>query len=78
MERPQSAKQVRQVLGLASYFRRFVENFATIVEPLMKLTKKDAPWIWADAQEQAFEHIKRKLSTRPVGIDVMLQENEAK
>lgn len=54
MERPRSVKQV-QFLGLASYFRKFVEGFATIVEPLTRLTKKNVPWTWDDAQEQAFE-----------------------
>lgn len=67
MERPQSVKQVRQVLGLASYFQRFVEKFAIIVEPLTRLTRKDAPWEWTDAQELAFDTIKKRLATtRPV------------
>lgn len=66
MERPRSVKQIQQVLGLASYFRRFVENFATIVEPLTRLTRKNVPWVWEDAQEQTFNNIKEKLTTRPV------------
>ncbi|KMQ98329.1 hypothetical protein RF55_1302 [Lasius niger] len=66
MERPRSVKQIRQFLGLAGYFRKFVENFATIAEPLTRLTKKDTPWLWEDAQEQTFHTIKDKLTTRPV------------
>jgi len=66
MEMPRSVKQIRQFLGLANFFRKFVENFATIVEPLTRLTRKDIPWSWGDAQERAFHTIKDKLTTRPV------------
>lgn len=48
MKVPRSVKQVRQYLGLASYFRKFIEHFATIVEPLTRLIRKNAPWIWGD------------------------------
>ncbi|XP_011861043.1 PREDICTED: uncharacterized protein K02A2.6-like [Vollenhovia emeryi] len=66
MEAPKSVKQVRQFLGLAGYFRRFVENFATIVEPLTRLTKKNSHWEWKNEHERAFDTIKTKLTTRPV------------
>lgn len=66
MERPRSVKQVRQFLGLASYFRKFVESFATIAEPLTRLTKKNTPWSWEEAQERAFHKIKERLTSRPI------------
>lgn len=57
---------MRQFLGLASYFRRFIANFATIVEPITRLTKKNEPWSWGKAQNEAFTTIKDRLTTRPV------------
>lgn len=45
MEAPRSVKQVRQFLGLAGYFRKFVKNFAIVAEPLTRLTKKNVSWI---------------------------------
>lgn len=66
MEPPQSVKQVRQFLGLASYFRRFIANFATIVEPLSRLTRKNELWTWGESQKKAFNTIKDRLTTRPV------------
>ncbi|KMQ86750.1 retrovirus-like pol polyprotein [Lasius niger] len=68
MEAPRSVKQVRQFLGLAGYFRKFVENFAIVAEPLTRLTKKDVSWVWQEEQERAFNMIKSKLTTRPVLI----------
>lgn len=64
--KPSNAHQVRQFVGLASYFRRFVFNFASIARPLTQLTKADVPWHWGDEQDRAFEEIKSKLVVRPV------------
>lgn len=66
MPRPETVKQVRQFLGLASYFRKFVKNFAAIAEPLTRLTRKDVAWQWTDSQERAFQLIKEKLISRPI------------
>lgn len=66
MTAPQSVKQVRQFLGLASYFRKFVRNFSLVVEPLTRLTRKDVPWMWGPEQREAFHAIQDILTTRPV------------
>lgn len=63
---PTSVHQVRQFIGLASFFRRFVYNFATLAKPLTKLTKADVPWQWGEEQEKAFQEIKSRLVTRPI------------
>jgi transposase InsO family protein len=66
MPPPRSIKQVRQFLGLAGYFRKFVQNFASITQPLTKLLKSNCPWQWDDEQQNAVDQIKRALVTRPV------------
>lgn len=58
--------EVRQTVGLASYFRKYIKNFALIAKPLTLLTKKDEPWAWNKEQDDAFTEIKEKLITRPV------------
>ncbi len=55
---PQNVENARSFLGLAGYYRAFVRNFASIVSPLTRLLKKDVPFIWHDAQRQAFESLK--------------------
>ncbi|KAL0556805.1 hypothetical protein IC582_005322 [Cucumis melo] len=59
-------KQVRSFLGLAGYYRRFVENFSRIATPLTQLTKKGAPFVWSKACEDSFQNLKQKLVTSPV------------
>lgn len=63
---PTNVHQVRQFVGLASFFRRFVYNFASLAKPLTKLTKADAGWQWGSEQESAFQEIKSKLISRPI------------
>lgn len=63
---PSNVHQVRQFVGLASFFRRFVYNFATIARPLTMLTKADVAWQWGPEQEAAFHEIKLKLTSRPI------------
>ena len=61
-----NVKQVRQFLGLAGYFRKFVLNFAQKVAPLTNLFKKNFSWQWGPEQPNAVREIKKLLSNRPV------------
>ncbi|CAB4424285.1 unnamed protein product [Rhizophagus irregularis] len=55
--------QLRGFIALASYYRKFVKNFSSIVEPLNRLLKKNIPYIWDKDQQAAFEKLKTCLTT---------------
>ncbi|KAL0540220.1 hypothetical protein IC582_024453 [Cucumis melo] len=61
--RPSTVSEVRSFLGLAGYYRRFVENFSRIATPLTQLTRKGAPFVWSKACEDSFQNLKQKLVT---------------
>lgn len=63
---PQNVKQIRQFLGMASWYRRFIRNFSTVAAPLKKLTKKSAKWSWCSEQADAFTILKNMLTSAPV------------
>ncbi|KAD0280377.1 hypothetical protein E3N88_44511 [Mikania micrantha] len=63
---PKSPTEVRSFLGLAGYYRRFIQDFSKIATPLTKLTKKDVKYEWGPNQEQAFSVLKEKLTQAPV------------
>ncbi|GJV01518.1 putative reverse transcriptase domain-containing protein [Tanacetum coccineum] len=58
--------KVRQFLGLAGYYRRFIEVFSLISKPLSKLTKKDKKYEWGKEEEEAFQTLKQKLCSAPI------------
>lgn len=64
--KPTTIHQLRQFLGLASYFRRFIKSFALRARPLTALLKKDSPWCWGKSQDDSFNDIKSTLVSRPV------------
>ncbi|KAL0544112.1 hypothetical protein IC582_019223 [Cucumis melo] len=64
--RPSTVSEVRSFLGLAGYYRRFVENFSRIATPLTQLTRKGAPFVWSKTCEDSFQNLKQKLVTAPV------------
>ena len=66
--RPETKKQVRSFLGLVGYYRKFIPNFGAIASPLSDTTKKGLPnkVKWDDPQEQAFESLKRSLTSSPI------------
>lgn len=68
LERPSPRNQhdVRRFLGLASFFWRFVKDFALIAKPLTTLLKKDTVWQWGSPQQEAFEKLKEALTQRPI------------
>jgi deoxyuridine 5'-triphosphate nucleotidohydrolase len=63
---PKNVAEVRAFLGLASYYRRFVANFAKITEPIRRLLKKEEPFAWTAAQQEAFDQVKQMLTTPPI------------
>jgi len=63
---PKTVKEVQSFVGLASYYRRFVHQFAKIVQPLTKLIRKDQKFVWSQDQEEAFATLKDKLVTAPI------------
>ncbi|KAL5546780.1 hypothetical protein UlMin_006467 [Ulmus minor] len=63
---PRTASEVRSFLGLAGYYRRFVEGFSKIATPLTNLTRKDVKFQWNDACERSFQELKRRLVSAPV------------
>lgn len=63
---PTNRKELRQFCGLANYFRKFIINYAFIIQPITKLLKKHAIWTWTAEQDDAFELIKSILADKPV------------
>ncbi|KAJ8011709.1 hypothetical protein DPEC_G00061060 [Dallia pectoralis] len=64
--RTRSVSEVRGFIGLASYYRRFVKDFASVAKPLHELTKKYARFNWTDECQEAFEQLKSRLTSAPV------------
>ncbi|KAL4023163.1 hypothetical protein IC575_016913 [Cucumis melo] len=64
--RPSTVSEVRSFLGLAGYYRRFVENVSRIATPFTQLTRKGASFVWSKACEDSFQNLKQKLVTASV------------
>ena len=63
---PKDVKALRQFLGLSSFYRRFVPNFAKLADPLHKLTRKNEAFVWSPPCQEAFDCLKSKLVESPV------------
>ena len=53
-------------MGLAGYYRQFVQSFSTIEAPLTRLTRQDVHFQWSDECEQSFQKLKTLLTSAPV------------
>ncbi|KAL5549690.1 hypothetical protein UlMin_004921 [Ulmus minor] len=72
--RPKTISEVRSFLGMAGYYRRFVEGFSRIATPLTALTRKNHRFEWTEACEKSFQELKARLVSAPIltipnGID---------
>ncbi|GKC49311.1 putative reverse transcriptase domain-containing protein, partial [Tanacetum coccineum] len=63
---PKSATEIHQFLGLAGYYRRFIEGFSKIAKPMTKLTQKNVKFDLGEKEEAAFQVIKQKLCSAPI------------
>ncbi|GJU67196.1 putative reverse transcriptase domain-containing protein [Tanacetum coccineum] len=63
---PRTPTEIRQFLGLAGYYRRFIEGFSKIAKSMTKLTQKGIKFDWGEKEENAFQLIKQKLCSAPI------------
>jgi transposase InsO family protein len=63
---PKTPRQIKQFLGVASWYRRFVPSFASIGAPLNALLRKNTKWKWSEECQEAFDLLKTKLVEGPV------------
>ncbi|MCI55318.1 RNA-directed DNA polymerase (Reverse transcriptase), partial [Trifolium medium] len=60
---PESVTEIRSFLGLAGYYRRFIEGFSKLAMPLNQLTRKNQVFVWDKNCEESFQELKRRLTT---------------
>jgi hypothetical protein len=63
---PTTVSEIRSFLGLAGYYRRFIEGFSKIVKPLTSLLGKDKKFEWSEACQNSFDELRKRLTTAPV------------
>jgi len=63
---PCSPSKIRSFLGLAGYYRRFIQDFSVLASPLTQLTRKDVKFVWSEQCEQSFQELKARLTSAPV------------
>ena len=61
-ETPKLVGDIRSFLGLAGYYRSFIENFSRITKPMTELLKKENKFDWSDDCETSFQELKKKVS----------------
>lgn len=66
LPRPQSRKELRRMLGMANFYKKFCKNFSSVAAPLTALTSEKIKFQWNDACEDAFVAIKMLLTSHPV------------
>ena len=64
--RPTNISEIRSFLGVAGYYRRFVERFSKLASPLTQLTRKNMKFHWNDDCEKSFQELKHRLVTAPI------------
>ena len=62
LQPPRTVKQVRKFLGFINFYKDFIKNRSTILQPIVNLTKKQTPFKWTQVQDQAFHNIKQALA----------------
>ena len=63
---PKNIQELRRFTVIVSWYRRFIPNASAIASPLNKLTRKQSKWHWGEAQQKAFDELKKKLTLAPV------------
>ena len=67
-ERLKSVFEIYSFLGLAGYYRKFIEDFSWLAVPMIRLTRNEVKFEWNDLYERALQELKRSLTSSPILI----------
>ena len=67
-KQPKNTFEIRSFLGLAGYYRRFIQDFSKLAKPMTRLTQKGVKFEWNETCEQSFQELKKRLTSAPVLI----------
>ena len=73
---PKSVKDIRSFLGLAGYYRRFIEGFSKIAKALTDLLKKNKQFVWSDKAEESFQILKVKLTPTKTSLSIVMTHSK--
>ncbi|WVZ53003.1 hypothetical protein U9M48_003997 [Paspalum notatum var. saurae] len=65
-KQPETVTEIRSFLGLAGYYRRFIKDSSKTAKPMTSLTKKNVKYVWSSNCEEAFQTLKKLLTSAPV------------
>ncbi|WVZ63373.1 hypothetical protein U9M48_013010 [Paspalum notatum var. saurae] len=65
-KKPQTVTEIRSFLGLVGYYRRFIKDFSKIAKPMTSLTQKNPKFVWSPKCEEAFQTLKKLLTSAPI------------
>jgi len=63
---PENRTDVQAFVGFVNFYRRFIQDFSTIAQPLFNLTCSNQAWNWGTKEQEAFEHLKMAVTTAPI------------
>jgi hypothetical protein len=72
---PTDVGEIHSFLGLAGYYRRFIEGFSKLAKPMTALLEKNAKFVWSEEYQANFEELKKRLTTAPVLVLPNLSKN---
>jgi hypothetical protein len=72
---PKSVSDIQSFLGLAGYYRRFIEGFLKVSKPMTELLEKNKKFEWTSACEASFQELKKRLTTAPILVMFDMQKS---
>ena len=66
LPKPEDVEDIQKIKGFVNYLAKFLPGLADVMEPLRRLTRRDAQWQWTEKQENSFKEVKKLATATPI------------